>query len=297
MELRQLEYFAAVARHRHFGRAADEVHVTQSALSQQISRLENELGLTLLTRTPQGAELTPAGTELNERAQLILAQVAEARIALDGHAGGVRGVARVAAATPDARALPQALVAFHLAHPGIQLALRHGSAAEVVELLGRGAVDVGLVAIHGDNPRVPPGAAVQVVAREPLQIVCAPGDALDTRTDVAIGELRGRPVILPERETALRALITGHCEAAGFSPLPLLETSDPATIRWLAAAGLGLGVVPASWLADDSGPPVRLAAFAAPAPIYEVALLSSMGGRVPARDLLVEHLTLFFASA
>ena len=64
MELRQLEYFAAVARHRHFTRAADELYVTQSALSQQVRRLEEELGIALLLRTSRGVEVTPAGADL-----------------------------------------------------------------------------------------------------------------------------------------------------------------------------------------------------------------------------------------
>ncbi len=68
MELRQLEYFAAVARHRHFTRAAEELYVTQSALSQQVRRIEAELGLTLYARTPRGVELTAAGTDLLVRA-------------------------------------------------------------------------------------------------------------------------------------------------------------------------------------------------------------------------------------
>jgi DNA-binding transcriptional LysR family regulator len=102
MELRQLEYFAAVARHRHFRRAAEESYVTQSALSQQVRRLEEELGLLLLRRTPHGVELTPAGRDLAERADAILAEVAEARAAMDGHAGVERGVARIAASPADA---------------------------------------------------------------------------------------------------------------------------------------------------------------------------------------------------
>jgi DNA-binding transcriptional LysR family regulator len=75
VELRQLQYFAAVARHRNFTRAADELYVTQSALSQQVRRLEAELGLELLRRTPAGVELTAAGADLLERADAILAEV------------------------------------------------------------------------------------------------------------------------------------------------------------------------------------------------------------------------------
>src|SRR3954462_6826965 len=113
MELRQLEYFAAVGRPRHFRRAAEESYVTQSALSQQVRRLEEELGLLLLRRTPRGVELTPAGRELAGRAEAILGDRADAPAAMDGHAGAERGVARIAATAADAPRLPEALAAFH----------------------------------------------------------------------------------------------------------------------------------------------------------------------------------------
>ncbi|HWT26122.1 MAG TPA: LysR family transcriptional regulator, partial [Solirubrobacteraceae bacterium] len=119
MELRQLRYFVAVARHGHFTRAADALWITQSALSQQIRRLEAEVGVALLHRTARGAELTPAGEELLERAERILAEVDGARAALDRHAGATRGRVRVAATTGDAPLLPATLATFHHAHPSL----------------------------------------------------------------------------------------------------------------------------------------------------------------------------------
>jgi DNA-binding transcriptional LysR family regulator len=293
MELRQLEYFAAVVRHGHFGRAAEDVYITQSALSQQIRRLEEELGLTLLLRTSKGVELTPAGVEFIEHAQAILGRVAAARAAIDEHVGAVRGVARVAATVHDARALPEALVSFHRVYPGVQLALRHGSAGQVVALLGSGVVDVGIVGVHDNEPKIPPGVTARAISEEPLCIVCAPLNPLAGTRAATIDELRGAPVILPERGTALREVIASSCGNAGFSPLPLFETSDPRTIRYLAGSGLAIGAIPRSWLEDD-GPQVGVAEFAEPAPRYRVALLSTTDGRLPVRQLLVEHLTRFF---
>jgi DNA-binding transcriptional LysR family regulator len=83
VELRQLQYLAAVARHRSFTRAADELYVTQPALSQQMRRLEEELGVALLLRLPSGVELTAAGAELVARAEPILARVDDARVAME----------------------------------------------------------------------------------------------------------------------------------------------------------------------------------------------------------------------
>ena len=153
MDLRQLECFAAVARHRHFTRAAEDLYLTQSAVSQQVRRLEASLGVTLLRRGGGRVELTAAGEELLARAEAILSDVARARAAMDDFAGGVaRGAVRVATTTAEGAGLPEALAAFHRAQPGIRVALRHGAAGEVVDLVRRGWADLGVA----PPPRPPP---------------------------------------------------------------------------------------------------------------------------------------------
>ncbi|HET9104253.1 MAG TPA: LysR family transcriptional regulator [Solirubrobacteraceae bacterium] len=295
MELRQLEYFAAVARHGHFGRAALEVHVTQSALSQQIARLERELGLSLLARTPKGAALTPAGVEFNDHADAILRRVSQARAAIDGHRAAVRGIARIGATPHDSAAVPPALVAFHRAHPEVQLSLRHGSQGQLTELLAARMIDVAVLGVHDRGAPLGSGALVRVISEEPLRLVCAPEDPIAGAAEVTIETLRGVPVILPERGTALRELVVRSCQEAGFSPLPLFETSDPLTIRSLAAEGLGCSAVPASWLTGN-GPAVGVAGFGRPVPRYRVALVHSTD-LPPLGMLLVNHLDAFFTAA
>jgi DNA-binding transcriptional LysR family regulator len=284
MELRRLEYFVAVARHGSFTRAAEELWLTQSALSQQVRRLEAELGVALLRRTPRGAELTPAGEELLPRAEAILAEVAHARADLDRHAGVTRGRVRVAATTMDTPRLPAALAAFHREHPGLQIALRHAPAAEIAALVASGAADVGVASPHGDPP---PGVEAIPLAEQPLRVLLPPGDELDGA--IAMGDLRGRAFILAEPGTALRETVMAACQAAGFSPVPLFEVSDPGTVRFLAHAGLGVSVVPASWL-EQPGPDVAVAELAEPAPRHRVALFVPAGRETPVGLLLREAL-------
>jgi len=292
MELRQLEYLDAVVRHGGFVRAAQEVYVTQSALSQQISRLEGELGLALLRRGPRGVEPTPAGMEFLTHARAILGEIAQARAAITEHLDGARGVVRVAATVYDSPGLPEALVAFHRRHPQVQLALHHGAAAQVTEQLAAGSADLAVLAVCAP-PKLPAHISVRTLAEQRLWLLSAVDGPLagagDTRHGgpLALDELRGRPVVMPERGTALRELLVAAFTDAGFSPLPLFETSDPQTVRQLVAAGLGLGVVPAGWL-DGDGPPVAALPLALPA--YRIAMLAATEPRVPARDLLAEHL-------
>jgi DNA-binding transcriptional LysR family regulator len=284
VELRQLEYFVAVARHRHFGRAAEAAYVTQPALSQQVRRLEAELGLALLRRTSRGVELTPAGEDLLVRAEAILAELARARSAMDEHAGVVRGSVRVAATPADALRLPAVIAAFHRDHPGVRLALRHASAAEAIELVRRGTVDLAVLSLAGDAT----GLEVTPLAEEPLRLIVAPGDPLAGAGAAPLADLSGRPFVLAEPGSALRETVMTACQAQGFSPVPLLEVGDPATVRFLVNAGLGVSLVPASWL-DVPGPPVGVAALAGPAPQHRLSLVT--GGELPpAGALLAERL-------
>jgi DNA-binding transcriptional LysR family regulator len=285
VELRQLQYFAAVARHRNFTRAADELYVTQSALSQQVRRLEAELGLELLRRTPAGVELTGAGADLLERADAILAEVARAQAEMDEHAGVLRGVVRVVATAADAGRLADALAAFHRGHPGIRIALRQASAPELTALLRTGSADVAVAALDEE----PAGMAVTALAEEPLVAIAGPDDPLGGGEPIELGDLRGRPFIVAEPGTALRAIVMAACAAAGFSPVPLFEVSDPVAVRSLASAGLGVSVVPESWL-EGPGAAVGRAPLAEPAPRHRLSLVSPASGVSPAAALLREQL-------
>ena len=283
MELRQLEYFVAVARHRHFGRAAEAAYVTQPALSQQVRRLEAELGVALLRRTSRGVELTPAGDDLLARAEAILAGVSGARSAMDEHAGVVRGAVRLAATAADAVRLPEVLAAFHREHPGVRIALRQASAAEALELVRRGAVDLAVLSLAGDAG----GLRVTRLAEEPLRLIVEPGDPLAGAASVRLGDLNGRPFVLAEPGSGLRETVMAACQAEGFSPVPLLEVGDPSAARFLVGAGLGVSLVPASWL-EVPGPEVGVATVE-PSPVHTVSLVAA-GELPPAGALLAERL-------
>src|SRR5688500_4941657 len=139
MELRQLKYLEAVARHRHFTRAAEELHVAQSALSAQVRRLEAELGTALLRRTTRSVELTEAGELAVRHARAALAEADALRSGVDELRGLERGTvaigALIAAGEID---VPALLQRFHRHHPGIEIEFREGTAEEMFDHLARG---------------------------------------------------------------------------------------------------------------------------------------------------------------
>jgi DNA-binding transcriptional LysR family regulator len=235
---------------------------------------------------------------------------------MDAHAGALRGLLRVGAAHGDAPWLADALVAFHGDHPGVRMALRQGSTAGVLERLRRGALDLavtGLTAVEraglglatapadGAGLATAPadaagrvaygsgGLLAEPLATDRLVLACAPGHPLADRAHVAIGDLRDEPFVLPEPETALREAVLAAFAPAGFSPVPRFETTDPATVRLLVHAGLGVSLVPASWLRMP-GPAVVAAPLPGDVADYERFAVRPAGAEAPAGRLLMHRL-------
>jgi DNA-binding transcriptional LysR family regulator len=246
VELRHLRSFVAVAEERHFGRAAERLHMAQPPLSQQIRRLEAELGATLLHRTTRSVELAPAGEVLLVRAREILAAVErateDARRAARGEFGrlavGFTGSATYAL-------LPQLAAALRSALPGVVLDLRGEllTPAQVAGLLD-GTLDLGLLRppVHERD------LAVEVVRREALVAVLPGAHPLAAADAVPLEELEGEPfVVYPSHfRSVLHDAVEETCAAHGFLPRVALEVSETATLVSFVAAGLGVSLVPES---------------------------------------------------
>jgi len=246
VELRHLRYFVAVAEERHFGRAAERLHIAQPPLSQQIRRLEAELGVTLLHRTTRSVEVAPAGEVLLVRAREILAAVdgatEDTRRAARGEFGRL-AVGFTGSATYEL--LPKLADALRRALPGVVLDLRGEllTPAQVASLLD-GTLDLGLL-----RPPVRERAlAVEVVRREPLVAVLPQAHPLAAADSVPLEELEGEPfVVYPSHfRSVVHDAVEETCEAHGFLPRVALEVSETSTLVSFVAAGLGVSLVPES---------------------------------------------------
>lgn len=271
MELRQLRYVVAVAQRRHFTAAAAALSVAQPALSQQIKLLERELGVLLFDRTGRRVRLTAAGEAFLPRAERILAEEASARAEMAEFAGALRGRVVVGTlASLAERQLPALLAGFHARHPGLELVLREESSAQLIALVGAGEVDLALV--HQSSVAdTPPGITLEPLFTEELVAVVAPHSPLARRGSLPLDDLRDEPFILSKPGSMIRRAVLDACAAAGFAPHVAFESGGLATVRALAAVGLGVAILPRSE-SEAEGPDVAVVAISAPRLTRTVAL-------------------------
>jgi DNA-binding transcriptional LysR family regulator len=242
-----------VARHRHFTRAADELHVAQSALSHQIKRLEQELGTELFERTSRRVVPTPAGEAVAERARRVLAEIEGVRGELDELRGLVRGRIAVGALLPAGGVeVTTVLAHFSQAFPGIEVGLREGTAADMLARLDSGELDAAFSLIAGE---LPPSAEGFRVSEEQVVVAYPPGTA-PRKKAIAAADLAGSALATPRSGSAIKAVVDEFFAAAGASFELSLESGDPYLIRCLVSDGFGPAMLPAS-LARREGPPVE----------------------------------------
>jgi LysR family transcriptional regulator, transcription activator of glutamate synthase operon len=254
MELRQLRYVEAVARHRHFTRAAEELHVAQSALSHQIRRLERELGAELFDRTSRKVTVTEAGEAVAERARDVLAQVDGVRHEIDELRGLVRGRVSVGATLPAGELdVPELLVRFSEAFPGIEVDLHEGTAGDMRAYLAEDRVDAAF-SLLVEQP--PPEIEVETLGEEEIVAAFPPGAGPD-RDRIGAAELGRRTLITPRSGSATKQALDDLFARAG-QPLRIsLESGDPFFLRCLVSSGFGAAVLPAS-LTKREGPPIEV---------------------------------------
>ena len=246
MELRQLAYFVAVVEAAHFTRAAEQLRIAQPAVSQQIRRLEAELGERLLYRDRRTVALTSAGEALLPHARAALAQVEHGRQAVAALRGLVTGQLRVGLVMPlPDRRVVRAIGAFGRTYPGIELTLVED---ETDALLGGLAAGDLHTAFLGLGPGQDPPAGLQgiVVAREPAVLAVHPQHPLAARRSVRLSALRDEPVVTLTRASRLRTVLETECRQAGFAPRIVAETSDLNVMVQLVAEGIGVALMPRS---------------------------------------------------
>jgi DNA-binding transcriptional LysR family regulator len=241
-----MEAFIAVAEELNFRRAAERLYMAQPPLSQQIKRLEREVGVTLLHRNTRHVALTPAGEAfLQEARRAVRAADAASRAAREVAAGN-SGVVRLGFSGPTSyEVLVLITRMYRELRPNVRLDIVgpvYGG--ELIERLGRDEIDAGLVRLPVPGSRI----ALQEITRHPIAAALPTDHPLAGREQVSLAELREEPMIslLANRGAGLLIVIHSAFLAHGFSPNIVQEAPDTHTIMSLVGAGVGIGLVPAS---------------------------------------------------
>lgn len=270
MLLSQLEYFVALAREKHFGRAAAVSHITQSALSEAIRKLEHELGTTLIHRGRSFESLTPEGERVLVWARKMLddqrALLDEVAPGPEGLTGDVR-IGVIPSALPDAAALIAALTT---AHPHLRVRSETSlSSEEIIQRIHRSELDAGLIhpsAGGGDTVTITP------LSEDPL-VVAAPSRLLPgTASEVTPGDLDGLPLALLHAGMRARQLLDQHLAEHGIQLYPQVETDSIEQLTALVHTGRWVVVVPAGAVIAEPTSAVRVATLIEPRVILSIVL-------------------------
>jgi DNA-binding transcriptional LysR family regulator len=279
MELSQLRYLVALAEELHFTRAAAREHVAQPALSQQIRRLEDEVGLALVERTTRRVSMTEAGELLVARARRVLAELDAAHAEL----GALRGVqsGRVLVGTMHTMGpidVALVLAEFHNRHPGIELTVRENSSEELAEMLRVDELDLAFLSVT--ERMESHGLGLHQLVSEELVVVLPPTHRLARRARVRMVDLSQEQFISFRPGARLRELLSAAGAQAGFDPHVTLESNESRRIRRLVSRGMGVAILPRSD-AVEPGADVAVAALIAPALSRDITLAWREGRRHP----------------
>jgi len=286
MELRHLRYFVAVAEELHFRRAAERLHVAQPAVSEQVRKLEAELGVRLLDRDHRSVSLTDAGAAMLDEARQVLVQadVAQraARQASDRAAGRLR-----VGYLPDALPLsvPRLLRRFSIMAPDARISFETGGARHLLECVREGRIDVALTCL----PAPISGLRVVRIGEEGTVAAVPEGHPCSGEEEISLGGLERTPLVQLGRpiNPAFYDAVLGACAAAGIAPA-LIEIESPTIEQVLlaVAAGAGIALLPASTASRFASAGVRFRPLAPPSPVCEVALVARTEPSVTCTTLL-----------
>lgn len=243
MENFRLKVFRSVCEHLSFRRAAEDLHLSQPAVTQQIKALEDELSTRLLDRTGGRVVVTPAGRILKKRAAELAELAARTQEELASLNGAHSGLLRAGASTSIAQyVLPRMLGCFKRKLPGVRLQIRSGNTEAVVEWLAEGGIEIGLI----EGPARRKDVRVEPFMEDELVLLFPANHPWSNRQSLAVQDLKGAPFLLREQGSGSRRVLESALEKAGLRLKDLevaMELDSSEAIISSVESGLGIGFV------------------------------------------------------
>lgn len=241
ISLRQLRAFLAVSRHRHFRRAAEQLHLTQPAVSRHIAELEAELGVRLLDRSTREVVPTEAGRYLHNAVERVLDELESVLAHVHSEGESRRGAVRVAAApTPSAELMPRCIAECARDYPELTLHLRDQAQTQVLDSVRGGEVDFGVAIDPPDNGEFDS----EIIMHDPFVLVCRNDHPLARLDRVPWRKLHGETMVLLDYSSGSRRLIDRVLEERGIAVQVAQQTGHTHTAFRMVEAGLGCSIAP-----------------------------------------------------
>jgi len=272
MTLTELRYIVALAREKHFGRAAEKSHVAQPTLSVAVKKLEDELGVILFERGQSEVTVTPAGVPIVQQAERVLAEAARVKELADTAGDPLAGPLRLGAIfTIGPYLLPRLVPLIKARAPKMPLMIQESFTSQLLESLKNGELDVAVLAL----PVQEPGLVAQPVYDEAFRVLVPAGHAWAQQQTVDAARLLDEPLLMLGRGNCFRDQVLDLCTRAGAGGPQVLEGSSLETIRLMVASGVGITVMPASAVDNLSpdDPLLRVKLFDEPTPLRRVGLV------------------------
>jgi DNA-binding transcriptional LysR family regulator len=277
MELRHLRTIAAVARHGSLTKAGEELYLSQSAISQQIRRLELELGFDVFRRTSRRVELTAEGRVILGCAQRVLAEVDGLHSELEEMTGLLRGELRIGGVYPTGPYDVFGMLAdFRAAHPEVAVHMIEDTQDGVLEALRADDLDCAFTALNPDT--LGNEFAATLLWEEEFVVALPAGHRLCGRPRITFEELAAEDLIAYRDNSALRRRLERTMAALGLEPRNAFVCTEMAAVRALTSKGLGVAVIPRS-AAEQPGPPIELRPIGPERLTWPVALVWRAGRR------------------
>jgi LysR family transcriptional regulator, hydrogen peroxide-inducible genes activator len=240
MELHQLRYFLAVAETENFTRAAERSHVSQPSLSQQILKLEGEVGHKLFHRLGRRAVLTEAGSAFLERARRILFEVENAAKELGDHPSLGRRITVGAVQTVMPYLMTPFIAELRTSHPNLLIDAREDFRSKLVQAVVEGELDLAVVPLPVKEHRI----SIEPLLTEPLLLVVGKNHRIASRTEISINDLAEETFISLGDSSALAAQIRTFFGDQKFQPRIGFRCAQVATLKLFVSTGLGISLLP-----------------------------------------------------
>lgn len=239
VSLRQLRVFEAVARHLSYTRAAEELHLSQPAVSMQVRQLEDEVGLPLFERLGKRILLTEAGHEIHHYSRLIDQALEEMDEVIESLKGVSRGRLQVAVASTVNYFAPRLMAVFQKRYPGIALRLDVTNREQLVQMLDSNSVDLVLMGVPPKDVDVESEAFMD----NPLVVIAPPEHPLAAETDISIERLADEVFVMREEGSGTRQAMERFFSERGLSIRHGMQMTRNEAVKQAVRSGLGLSVV------------------------------------------------------